>query len=369
MYCERFFRDGSRAWRDAQQRKYPGFDSWEGVESFKTLLADRFSIASAQDVFLANRSAQLVRIAARLMFRTCRNVLTCDLNWPRWQSIVVNEAARSGQRITVTPLCDAIFNDHLSADDVSERLKSEFVDKACDGVFLPAVNNLGIQLPLPRLLDELKATRKLRFVLVDAAQSFCHVPAPSPTSLADVTIAGCHKWVRGSLPLGIAVCGRPLVAEQIRTILKSPLSSSDLDDPLLRFSQQICNHSVDHFSETVNVTPLFSANAAIQSPGTTTSALRQKHAQQLANRASIERCASHTSWSVMKTDASLQSGIVLMRSSNLRNTDPDALRMRFHQHGVALSAYSNGRIRISAPTEVTSEESLNTLATAFASVA
>ncbi len=370
MYCEVFFRDGSRDWPDAQRREYPGFDYWEGVESFKAQLGEHFGAGSPQDVFLASRSAQLVRTAARLMFRTCRNVLTSDLNWPHWQSIVADEAARSGQQITVVPVLDEVLGHGTSAEDLTDRFTSAFLKNECDGVFLPAVNNLGIRVPLSDLLSGVKRTGRLRFVLVDAAQSFCHLPEPSPSVLADVTITGCHKWLRGSLPLGIAACGRPLVAEQIRAILNSP-GSSDLDDPLLRFSQQIFDRSVDNFAETVNVAPLFSANAAIGSPRTKKSDLAEQLCRQLANIDSIDWATDGTSWNVVKTDESLRSGIVLMRSSRpaIQEMDSEKLRARFRQHGVALSTYSHGLIRISAPAETVSEQAIDTLARAFARVA
>lgn len=370
MYGEVFFRDGSRDWPEARLREYPAFDCWKGVESFKTKLADHFGVESTQDVFLASRSAQLVRTAARLMFRTCRNVLTSDLNWPQWQSIVTDEAARSGQQISVASLRNAVLMDQLSADEITERLSSTFMNNDCDGVFLPAVNNLGIRLPLAGLLSRLKPTGRLRFILIDAAQSFCHLPEPSPGVLTDVTITGCHKWLRGSLPLGIAACGRPLVAEQIRTILNSN-GSSDLDDPLLRFSQQICGRSVDKFSETVNVAPLFSANSAIRTPRVNKRSLAEQLGCQLTNVDSIKRAADGTSWNIVKTDDSLRTGIVLMRSSSseIYDTDCEILRSRFRQQGVALSTYPHGLIRVSAPTETVSEQSIDTLAEAFARVA
>jgi len=127
------------------------------------------------------------------MFRACRNVLTCDMNWPHWQHVVADEAARSGQAISVAEVHSAVFENRIAADSLVEELATAFLDRGCDGVFLPAVTNLGVRLPLSDLLARLKASGRLRFVLVDAAQSFCQLPEPSPTKHVDVTITGCHK--------------------------------------------------------------------------------------------------------------------------------------------------------------------------------
>lgn len=370
MYCEAFFREGARGWPDARLNEYPAFGSWEGIEPFKQQIAGRFAAETSHDLFLASRSAQLVRVAARTLFRTCRNVLTSDLNWPHWQAIVAEEAARSRQQVTIASVQDAVFNDHLTARELARLLTDTFITNECDSVFLPAVSNLGIRLPIHDLLTELKQTGQLRFVLVDAAQSFCHLPEPTPP-LADVTITGCHKWLCGALPLGIAACGCPIIAEQIRAILESSDSSVDLDDPLLRFSQQICHHSVDHYSETVNVAPLFSANAAIRSPRIDADLLQKQISRRLHNVEAIVQATSGTAWKPVEPDASLRSGIVLLRSSScsIQSLDSDALRSRFRDHGVALSTYDHGLARISAPGTLFCQNETDSLCNAFSCIA
>jgi len=366
MYGEVFFRDGSRGWSDRLLRDYPGFRDWQGIGSLKQQVTQHFGIQAPENIFLANRSIQLIRTAARLMFRNCRNVLTSDLNWPHWQAVVADEAARSRQRVTLASISGAVFDGHVSADEVTEQLTQRFIETDCDGLFLPAVTNLGVRLPVTRVLSRLKASGRLRFAMIDAAQSFCHLQEPSPAKLADVTITGCHKWLRGALPLGIAVCRLPLVAEQFLAILRSP-DSSDLDDPLLRFSEEVCDHSVNGFMETVNVAPLFSANAAIRSRRTDSDELRLQGRRQMTNVEAIRASANATSWQVVATDESLQTGIVLMRSTSqtVQKMDCEEVRTRFRKQDVALSTYPQGLIRISAPTAQISDQSVGTLADAF----
>ena len=371
MYSASFLREGAHAWPKSRIADYPGFSPWAGVEEFQARIAEHFHAPSAKQVFLASRSAVLLRLAARLMFRLCRNVLTADLNWPHWQAIVMEEAARSGQKVTIASVSDAVLADRMSASNLASQLETAFHDGGCDGVFLPVVNNLGVRLPLAKLLPRLKSSGELRFTLLDAAQSFCHLPEPAPAHLADVTIAGCHKWLRGALPLGIAACGQPLISEQINAILcESNVPSTDLHDPLLRFTQEIISDKINKYSETVNIAPLFSANAAICTPRTSQDTLRHQASCQRNNVGGIEQAATGTSWSIVATDSSLRTGIALMRSQNpaTRAAECDSIRSRFREHGVVVSAYPNGLVRISSPTEPIKSESFHSLATAFGRV-
>lgn len=368
MYSESFFREGARAWPETRIADYPGFSQWGGVEAFQARLAQHFHAPSAKQVLLASRSVVLLRLAARLMFRLCRNVLTTDLNWPHWQAIVMEEATRTGQTVSVASVKNAVLTDRVPASVLANKLEAAFVDRGCDGVFLPVVNNLGIRLPLSSLLPRLKSTGELRFTLLDAAQSFCHLPEPTPSQFADVTIAGCHKWLRGSLPLGIAACGRPLVAEQMQAILRASLAGpTDLNDPLLQFTQEIVSHSIDKYSETVNISPLFSANAALCTPRVSHATLRDQAIRQRTNVSWVEQAAMRTSWSMVKVAPSLRSGVVLMHSRNpaIGAAESDRIRAAFREHGVAVSAYPGGLVRISSPTTAMCDESRRTLADSF----
>lgn len=372
MYSASLLREGIDAWPQAVKDRYPGFSSWAGIEALQLGVAQHFGSPSAKEVLLASRSAVLLRLAARLMFRLCRNVLTTDLNWPHWQAIVLDEAARCGQTVTVASVKEAVLVDRMSASDLATELQSVFGDRDCDGVFLPVVNNLGIRLPLARVLPRLKSSGNLRFTLLDAAQSFCHLPEPVPSHLADVTIAGCHKWLRGAMPLGIAACGRPLVAEQMQAILaENNCTPTGLHDPILRFTQEIVRHTINKYSETVNIAPLFSANAAVSTPRVNSASLLAQASCQADNVSRIREAIAETSWMPVETDESLQSGIVLLRSRNASvcAADCDHLRDGLREHGVAVSTYPDGLIRISSPTTAMSDQSLSVLANAFRRVA
>ncbi len=370
LYCEKLFREGAGCWPEKRLAQYPSFQNWHGLQSLQRWFAQHFFVDNPENVFFASRSVQLVRIAARLMFRSCRNVLTCDMNWPHWQHLVADEAARSGQSISVAAVQSAVFERGINAESLIEKLATTFLDQDCDGIFLPAVTNLGIRLPISGLLSRLKPSGRLRFAFVDAAQSFCQLPEPSPTKHVDITIAGCHKWLGGGNPLGVAICGRPIVAEQFRQIL-DPGHCPELEDPLLRFSQEIGGDSVSRYLETVNVAPLFTVNAAIQEERTKRKHLKEQLERQQGNVDSVEQCVAGTPWNLLDVDKSLRSGILLLQSQDPlhREADCQALGDRFRKQGVAFSSYPQGVIRISTPNSLVSNHATNVMEQAFQCVA
>ncbi|TWU34912.1 hypothetical protein Poly41_40550 [Novipirellula artificiosorum] len=370
LYCEKLFRDGAGIWPEELIAQYPSFAQWHGLRSLQRQFAQRFSVVDPESVFLASRSIQLVRIAARLMFRTCRHVLTCDMNWPHWQHVVADEAARSGQRISVEEVHSAVFEHGLTSESLAEKLATAFLNRECDGIFLPTVTNLGVRLPLLELLARLKPSGRLRFVLVDAAQSFCQLPEPSPTNCVDVTITGCHKWLGGGNPLGVAICGSSIVAEQFRHILDSN-HNPELEDALMKFCLQIGGNSVNRYMETVNVAPFFTANAALKEDRTNRRNLREQFERRQGNVETLRQAMSGTPWNLMDVDESLRSGILLLQSQSPlhRETDCQTLAERFRNHGVAFSSYPQAIIRISTPNSLASSHSRNVMKRAFHCVA
>ena len=74
--------------------------------------------------------------------------------------------------------------------------------------------------------------------------------------------------------------------------------------------------------------------------------------QRLLERAKqLESAAEGTHWQPLVPHEAFRSGMLLLRgaSTKVRSLTPAAIRQRFQDHGVALSAYSDGTIRLSAP--------------------
>ena len=63
-------------------------------------------------------------------------------------------------------------------------------------------------LTVGEIVRSIRRKAELRFVVIDAAQAFAHVPLDDCLSVSDFTIAGCHKWLQGYFPLGLALYGQ-----------------------------------------------------------------------------------------------------------------------------------------------------------------
>lgn len=99
----------------------------------------------------------------------------------------------------------------------------------------------------------------------------------------------------------------------------------------------------------MNVAPLFSARAAVAQLETDPD--YGGWSDLVANTGLLSRECQGLGWRLRVTDESLQTGILLAEAERrkTRAVSPDTIRERFQRHGVVLSAYESGLIRLSAP--------------------
>jgi hypothetical protein len=237
LYFEQFLRDGFGAWPLHYRRRFTGLATWRGIAGLKRSLRELAGAADDWDVLLASRSLSLVKLAARRMFRVCRNVLTTDLNWPTYQHAVERSASQAGKQVTTLRLRDHILYRRWTTADVARYLAAAFVEAGCDSLFLPAVDHLGIRLPIREIVAAIKRRREIEFFLLDAAQAFCQVPTDDCFKLADFVIAGSHKWMGAYLPVGIGFWRRNSQDPYCRN-WSGPDRRTSVD-PLLRFTEQL----------------------------------------------------------------------------------------------------------------------------------
>src|SRR5207245_2853810 len=147
-------------------------------------------------VLLANRSAQLMKLAARLLFERCRNVLVTDIGWQPYHDLLAAEGARVARGTTTVPIRDMVLEGKACKEEVLTALRDRYLRARCDGLFLTGISHLGIRLPIEELVRSLEGAREPRFVVVDGAQEFCHVPLDLRNDYCDLYLAGCHKWLQ-----------------------------------------------------------------------------------------------------------------------------------------------------------------------------
>ncbi|MDZ4683996.1 MAG: aminotransferase class V-fold PLP-dependent enzyme [Planctomycetaceae bacterium] len=335
LYFEQFLRDGFAAWPSSYQSQFPGLSTWQGIAGLKRSLR---TLAGAPDdwkVLLASQSLSLAWLATRSMFRVCGNVMTTDLSWPTYQHAIEQRARRAAARVTVIPLRDQILDHRWTTRDVADYLATAFAKAECDGLFLPAVDHLGVRLPIREIVAAVQRRRSINFCFVDAAQAFCQVPIDDCFEWADFIVAGSHKWLGAYLPMGIGWI-KPKWS-------RSTVREGEVDS-LLRFIQHLDRDELHRHSETVNVLPLLTCSGAAQDR------LLDGAWRGPPDDAYVRQWGL-ADWLPVRPAPELRSQIVLLENRNgtARRQSVDAVRQIWLNHGRVITAYPGGHIRISAP--------------------
>jgi len=348
VFFERFLVEGSRDWCSTLRCRYPGLECWQGVAPLKEGLRALAGSTPTLPVLMVNRLSQLMRFAARLLFHPCRNVLVTDLGWPPYHEILDSEARRAGRAVTTARLKTWILE-----GKVIDVIRRRFLEADCDGLFLTSVSHLGIRLPVERLVRALEDIRKVRLVVVDGAQHFCHVAADLSNEYCDLYLAGSHKWLQGFHPMGLGFYGRQRSRATIETVLKHLLASGELDDPLLRFTTQLETAVLDGVTETVNVFPLFTCQGAVAEALESSVAPPPHLGARQQNLAKAAELAESCGWRPVQATSPFASGILLLEAEreSTRGVPAQHLRRSFAANGIALTAYDGGLIRLSMPGE------------------
>ena len=351
LYFEKFLRDGSNAWPESNSQRFPALSTWRGIAELKQTIRSVVSARADAPVLLANRSAQLMQLSAGLLFRLCRNVLTTDTCWPSYHALLTRAADRTGNTVTTVPVRQCLLQDRATHEQIIDRLTEAFVASSCDGLFLPAIDNLGNRIPITETVEAIQQQAEMRFVVVDGAQAFCHAPFSMQSGVCDIFIAGCHKWLRSYHPMGVAISGRKRSHDIVSRYSQSAIASFEIDDPLLRFGDQLESNSTDGYSETVSITPMISCRGALQDRLGETVNGRQAHSVRRLNSDRVASVVDGTGWRPLRPTESLCTGILLLQSQQptVRNSDPEAIRQTFQKNGLILTTYRDGIIRLSMP--------------------
>ena len=359
LYFEEFLKHGYNAWPNCYQSRFSALDTWGGVRALKQSLHQLAGAPEDSNVLLASRSLSLVQLAARSMFQTCRHVMTTDLSWPTYQDAVSRQALAAGAQITTAPLRDAIFRERWTVADVASFLARLCAENGCDGLFLPAVDHLGVRIPVRAIVEQIRNTSHLQFVLVDAAQAFCQVPIDDSLSVADFVVTGCHKWMRAGQPMGVGFFGRNGTQQILRETLQENYGNGCDLDPLLIFTEQLDGGQINGHSETVNLAPLFSASAA--------AAEQLEHRSQCSANAygsslfddparfrTLDLPPELSHWIPIHPHETMRSRITLFANQEAVRTANSAeeARREWLDHGFVVTAYDNGWVRVSPPQEI-----------------
>lgn len=321
--------------------------AWKGIPEFKRSLVRDLESASEQHGFLASRARCLMQFGARMLFQNCRRCLTVDLSWPAYQYELTRAATQLGGDIINAPLRKSLLEKGWDIEEICDYLASVCRQQRCDGIFLPAVDSWGIQLPIQAIVERLRQEQEIRFVLIDAAQAIGHVDLAPLSGIADFLVAGTHKWVGSYFPLGIGIACNPNSQTWISNCVQSMIASTSMDDGLLKFVSSVeTNREVRH-PETANLGPLIAACGAWKG----TPCVRKSLPTRLQNADQVAEIASTIGWTPIRPNLEMRTGCLLLQAADkeIRNSNPDELRLAFSDSGLILSTYHEGIIRLAMP--------------------
>jgi hypothetical protein len=305
-----------------------------------------------------------MKLAATLLCRPCRNILITDLGWPPYHEILARECRRTNRKTTLVRLSDQIFRAEVNDDDVAGLIAEAYQRNHCDGLFLTAVNNLGVRLPVRKVVRAIEASAEVRFVALDGAQDLGHTGPDLGVDCADLYLAGAHKWLGAYVPLGMAFYRQLRSSGMVEAVLRDCLVHGLIDDPLLKFAEQVHGG----IEETVNLSPFFSARGAVNDA---TASPETVLPNRLQNAETVASAAEALDWHPQMPQPSLRSGILLLeaRRAKPRSLSPELLRCQFHNSGIELTAYERGLVRLSMPADRLEPAALDWLLTALQNVA
>lgn len=347
LYFEQFLEHGSN-----ELPFSPGevLSRWHGIDGLRADLRRLTNASPDSRVLLANRSQELMRLASMLMFGPCRSVLVTDLTWPAYLQTLHQCSGPPTNQITRVNLRELILSKAISKEEVVQHVAEAFHANGCDGLFLPAVDNLGVLFPARECVKSISSTGELRFVVVDGAQALGHVPVDLSDNWCDLFLAGCHKWLRAHQPLGFGYFGCARSCSYIENKLQPLIAADAIDDPLLTMTENLRNGRWASYTETVNLAPLFTCHGALQD--IFSDAFRQGSLTNDSCHSLTELLQSElkTQWRVISPHDSMKTQIVLVQSPVSHSSLPkETLRQQFLQHGIALTTYDGGLIRLSLP--------------------
>ena len=354
LYFDRFLSGGFRELPYSLRRHLPYLRSWHGVSALKQHVRDLTGLPNLP-IMLASRSTVWMELAANCLFTKCKHVLATDLEWPPYLAILKRAANELDGRLTVCRIHG--LHPQLTKQKLIGAITRAYREGSCDGLFLSAVNYQGIRTPLSEIISQSVGGNRPRFVVIDGAQALGHTPVDLSNADFDLLITGSQKWLRGNLPLGMAVCCRQESADFIADMATH---SNRIRDPLFVFTQELDSSRYSRFGETAIVTPLFTTNAALihslvhgkrQTPAWET---------RLDNRRRIINSLPE-SWRLQSPNGSLTSCAIILQSSSpsVRKAAPSLLRAAFSAGGATVTAYHHGAIRVSLPDRLMSASQID----------
>jgi hypothetical protein len=355
-----FLRGDSLGLDRAPLNTHSPLESWRGVGQLKKLLLKPFDANDDALIYLASRTTTLMRLGLQCLFQSSRRCLPVDLTWSGFLRDLKRIAAHRDASIAIAPIQDKLLKEHATQEQICSELTKAFLQYRCDSLFLPVVDHLGILLPVRQIVESIQASGgEIRFVLLDAAQAFGHIPMSDASAIADMIVAGTHKWLGSYFPLGVCVAPNRYSQEAIERTIAASVQKDGLDDGLMFFVEQLISGWPKR-PETANLGPLFSAFGTVHD---WKGSCEQDLLGRVRNADAVSRLASQCGWNPIRPTDEFHTGILLLRpgGSDRSVASQRHISEQLDRSSITATVYDDGLTRFALPAVPLEQDELHRL--------
>ena len=192
------------------------------VITTKNLIAEICSIHPKRIAFTENVTSGCILPLLGLPFSDGDNLLISDCEHPGIVAACKELARKKNLTITILPVLK-ICNSNDKEDETYKKIL-KLIDKYLQintklVVLSHLLWNTGQIMPIELISKRLKEHSSKPYLLVDAAQSFCHIPIKGACDNADIYAFTGHKWAYGPEGLGAVALSTRVLEESSPTLI------------------------------------------------------------------------------------------------------------------------------------------------------
>ena len=192
------------------------------VITTKNLIAEICSIHPKRIAFTENVTSGCILPLLGLPFSDGDNLLISDCEHPGIVAACKELARKKNLTITILPVLK-ICNGNDKEDETYKKILKLIDEHLQINTKLVVLSHLlwntGQIMPIELISKRLKEHSRKPYLLVDAAQSFCHIPIKGACDNADIYAFTGHKWAYGPEGLGAVALSTRVLEESSPTLI------------------------------------------------------------------------------------------------------------------------------------------------------
>ena len=214
------------SWEKIQQLGPFTNDVWpyitQEVISTKNLISEICGINPKRIAFTENVTSGCVLPLLGLPFSDGDHILISDCEHPGIVAACKELARKKNLTIGILPVLKLVNGNDLKDETYQTVLK--LIDQSLQRntklvVLSHLLWNTGQIMPIEQISHQLKEHSNKPYLLVDAAQSFCHIPIKDACDKADIYAFTGHKWAYGPEGLGAVSLSTRVLEESNPTLI------------------------------------------------------------------------------------------------------------------------------------------------------